>query len=112
MALNEAILVEDVKDEPDWAPTEGGRAATREVGMTSVIAAPLTVRGKTLGVMTLALSDLTERDTRHYSADDRDLVSAIASRVAVAIDNAQLFEEERATALAFQNSLLPPPARA
>ena len=107
MALNEAILVEDIRDEPDWAPTEGGRVATREVGMTSVIAAPLTMRGKTLGVMTLALSDLTERDTRHYSADDRDLVSAIASRVAVAIDNAQLFEEERATALAFQNSLLP-----
>ncbi|MCW2936183.1 MAG: putative sensor protein, partial [Actinomycetia bacterium] len=31
----------------------------------------------------------------------------IASRVAVAIDNAMLFEAERSTALAFQNSLLP-----
>ena len=31
----------------------------------------------------------------------------MASRVAVAIDNALLFEEERRTALAFQTSLLP-----
>ncbi|HEX9065866.1 MAG TPA: SpoIIE family protein phosphatase [Streptosporangiaceae bacterium] len=107
MATGETVLVEDLADEPDWSPTESGRAASREIGMTSVIAAPLTLRGKPLGVIVLALSDLTERDTRHYSADDRDLVSAIASRVAVAIDNAQLFEEERATALAFQNSLLP-----
>ena len=107
MALNETILVEDLTDDLNWSPTETGRIATRDVGITSVIAAPLTMRGKRLGVMTLALSMLTERETHHYSADDRDLVSAIASRVAVAIDNALLFEEERATALAFQNSLLP-----
>ena len=75
--------------------------------MTSMIAAPLTMRGEVLGVMTLALSNLTERNTRHYVADDRDLVAAIASRVSIAIDNAMLFEEERATALAFQHGLLP-----
>ena len=75
--------------------------------MTSMIAAPLIMRGEVLGVMTLALSKLTERDTRHYVNDDRDLVAAIASRVSIAVDNAMLFEEERATALAFQNSLLP-----
>jgi serine phosphatase RsbU (regulator of sigma subunit)/anti-sigma regulatory factor (Ser/Thr protein kinase) len=75
--------------------------------MASMIAAPLMMRGEVLGVMTLALSNLTERKTRHYVADDRDLVAAIASRVAIAIDNAMLFEEERATALAFQHSLLP-----
>ncbi len=70
------------------------------------------VRGELLGVISLALSRLTERRERHYGADDRDFLSAIASRVAVAIDNAMLFEEERRTALAFQTSLLPldPPA--
>ena len=57
--------------------------------------------------MSLALSRLTDRDDRHYGADDRDFLGAIASRIAIAIDNAMLFEEERRTALAFQTSLLP-----
>jgi serine phosphatase RsbU (regulator of sigma subunit) len=82
-------------------------AAANEAGLTSVIAAPLYARGELLGVMSLALSRLTERDEQHYDAPDRDLISAIASRVAVAIDNAMLFETERQTALAFQKSLLP-----
>jgi serine phosphatase RsbU (regulator of sigma subunit)/anti-sigma regulatory factor (Ser/Thr protein kinase) len=57
--------------------------------------------------MSLALSRLTDRDEHHYDAPDRDLIGAIASRVAIAIDNAMLFETERQTALAFQKSLLP-----
>jgi serine phosphatase RsbU (regulator of sigma subunit) len=57
--------------------------------------------------MCLGLSRLTERDEQHYDAYDRDFLGAVASRVAVAIDNAMLFEEERRTALAFQKSLLP-----
>jgi len=70
--------------------------------VTSVIAAPLLARGELLGVISLALSALTVRPDPHYDAFDRDLVGAIASRVALAIDNALLFEEERETALAFQ----------
>src|SRR5262249_48673014 len=60
-----------------------------------------------LGVICLALSRLTEREEQRYDIDDRDFLGAVASRVAVAIDNAMLFEEERRTALAFQTSLLP-----
>ncbi len=52
--------------------------------------------------MSQALSRLTERDEPHYDTSDRDLIGAIASRVAIAIDNAMLFETERQTALAFQ----------
>ncbi|MDR2988707.1 MAG: SpoIIE family protein phosphatase, partial [Nocardiopsaceae bacterium] len=107
MTQSETILIEDLHDEDQPAPTAAALEASKEAGMTSMIAAPLTMRGRLLGVMTLALSNLTERTTRHYVADDRDLVAAIASRVSIAIDNAMLFEEERATALAFQNSLLP-----
>ena len=57
--------------------------------------------------MSLATSNLTEREDQRYDADDREFLSVIASRVAIAIDNALLFEEERRTALAFQTSLLP-----
>jgi PAS domain S-box-containing protein len=103
----ETILIEDVTEEAFTPTTAESLQAAKEIGMTSVIAAPLHLRGQNLGVMTLALSSLTTRDSQHYLADDRDLVAAIASRVSVAVDNALLFEEERATALVFQNSLLP-----
>ncbi len=105
---DEVVLVEDINDHPYPAPTRESLDAAQEIGITSVIAAPLTARGQRLGVLCLALSGLTVReDAKHYVADDRDLVAAIASRVAIAIDNSMLFEEERATALAFQDSLLP-----
>ena len=48
--------------------------------------------------MYLGLSNLTERRSPHYDGFDRDFVGAIATRVALAIDNALLFEEERHTA--------------
>jgi serine phosphatase RsbU (regulator of sigma subunit) len=83
------------------------RRANEDVGLVSVIAAPLCARGELLGVMSLGLSRLTGREERHYDADDRGVMAAIAGRVAIAIDNAMLFEEERRTALAFQTSLLP-----
>jgi PAS domain S-box-containing protein len=109
MARLDAILVEDLED--DWkqfpAPHARSMRTSEEVGLTSIVAAPLAARGELLGVMSLALSRLTDREEQFYDADDRDFLSAIASRVAVAIDNAMLFEEERRTALAFQTSLLP-----
>ena len=75
--------------------------------MTSVMAAPLIARGELLGVMSLALSGLTEREERHYGRRRPRLPRRDRSRVAIAIDNSMLFEEERRTALAFQTSLLP-----
>jgi PAS domain S-box-containing protein len=105
---DEVVLIEDINDQAYPAPTAESLHASQEIGIASVIAAPLTARGMRLGVLSLALSGLTVReDAKHYVADDRDLVAAIASRVAIAIDNAMLFEEERTTALAFQDSLLP-----
>jgi PAS domain S-box-containing protein len=103
----DTMVVADMAAENFPAPTPESLQACDEVRLTSVMAAPLVARGQLLGVMSLALSWLTEREERHYGADDRDFLSAIASRVAVAIDNAMLFEEERRTALAFQTSLLP-----
>ncbi len=108
MDQDEVVLIEDIDDQAYPAPTEQSMGASRDIGISSVIAAPLKARGMKLGVLSLAMSGLTVReDAKHYVADDRDLVAAIASRVAIAIDNAMLFEEERATALAFQDSLLP-----
>ncbi len=107
MARLDTIAVSDLDSEYYPAPSPESMSAAHEAGLTSVIAAPLYARGELLGVMSLALSRLTERDERHYGTPDRDLIGAIASRVAIAIDNAMLFETERQTALAFQKSLLP-----
>jgi serine phosphatase RsbU (regulator of sigma subunit) len=107
MTRLDAVLVENLQEEDPRAPSQGSLAAAQGVGLVSVIAAPLCARGELLGVMSLATSNLTEREEQRYDADDREFLSVIASRVAIAIDNALLFEEERRTALAFQTSLLP-----
>jgi serine phosphatase RsbU (regulator of sigma subunit) len=107
MTMLDTVVVADLEAESYPAPSAASLDTCNDVRLTSVLAAPLIARGQLLGVMSLALSMLTERDERHYGADDRDFLSAIAGRVAVAIDNSLLFEEERRTALAFQTSLLP-----
>src|SRR5215469_4596664 len=103
----ETVVVPDLHAEYYPAPSEESMSAADQAGLTSVLASPLCARGELLGVMALALSRLTDRPDPHYDLADGDLIGAIASRVAVAIDNAMLFEAERQTALAFQQSLLP-----
>ncbi len=107
MARRDAVLVSNLIYDDFPAPSERSMEASEQVGLTSIVAAPLVARGELLGVICLALSRLTEREEQRYDAEDRDFLGAVASRVAVAIDNAMLFEEERRTALAFQTSLLP-----
>ncbi|MBV8085359.1 MAG: GAF domain-containing protein [Chloroflexi bacterium] len=64
----------------------------RELGpWTSGMAVPLKARGRTLGVLTL----VTAESRRHYDDDDLSLVEDIASRAALAVDNARLFEAEQ-----------------
>ncbi|MFC6080273.1 SpoIIE family protein phosphatase [Sphaerisporangium aureirubrum] len=103
----ETILVEDFAQSSYPAPSEASSRLCGEIGMTSAIVAPLCARGETLGLMYLGLSNLTDRRSPHYDAFDRDFVGAIATRVAIAVDNALLFEEERHTAESFQKYLLP-----
>jgi PAS domain S-box-containing protein len=103
----DTVVVEDMDGQQIPAPSAASAAVCADVAVTSVIAAPLLARGELLGVMSLALSGLTRREGGHYDSFDREFVGAVAGRVAIAIDNAMLFEEERRTAIAFQTSLLP-----
>jgi PAS domain S-box-containing protein len=107
MSRRDTVLVADMAEREYPAPSAASLDTGMNIGITSILATPLIARGELLGVMSLALSGLTERGERHYGPDDGDFLGAIGSRVAVAIDNAMLFEEERRTALAFQTSLLP-----
>jgi len=72
----------------------------------SVLAHRFTRRASCSGAISLPCPRISDRPTRIYDFPTATSSGAIASRVAVAIDNAMLFEAERRTALAFQRSLL------
>lgn len=61
----------------------------RSLNFSSIIIAPLIARGLTLGAVTLVMSD----SGRVYDQDDVSLANDLASRAAVAIDNARLFRD-------------------
>ena len=74
-------------------PRPGAADAIR-LGMHSALVVPLTVRGQVRAVMALGRRD----DAAAYHDDDRALAEEIAARAALALDNALLLAEERATA--------------
>lgn len=63
----------------------------RERGVKSLLGVPLLIEGRVVGVM--HVGRLTPRP---FTDDDIRLLQLVAFRVALAIDNARLFEEERA----------------
>jgi PAS domain S-box-containing protein len=63
----------------------------RFLRLRSAILAPLTARGRTLGVLTLVSSS----SNRSYDETDLRFVELVARRAATAIDNARLYEEAR-----------------
>lgn len=64
----------------------------RSLGLRSAMAVPLTVRGKTIGVMSLASAE----SGRLYGPQDLTAFEELGRRVATAIENARLYEETRA----------------
>ena len=70
---------------------------------TSFLAVPLVARGLVLGCANFARSAAW----RKFSPTDIGLAEELASRAAVSIDNARLYDRERRTASALQQGLLP-----
>lgn len=64
----------------------------RSLGISSGMALPLLVRGRALGVLTLAYTE-----GKYYTDKDLKLGEEIAQRVAVAIDNARLYRQVQDT---------------
>ena len=63
----------------------------REIGLRSYMGVPLTVHGRTLGVITFA----TAETKRLYGPDDLAFAQEIAQRAAAPIDNARLYAEAK-----------------
>ncbi len=64
---------------------------------------PMLARGRTLGVLALAALG----DERRFGPDELRLAEDLARRAALALDNARLYEQQRAVAAVLQQSLLP-----
>jgi len=71
---------------PDKAEDE--RYVDSDLSGGAVLAAPLKVKGKVIGVLS-AESEMPNA----YDADDLDLLAAFANHAAIAIDNARLYDE-------------------
>jgi PAS domain S-box-containing protein len=101
-ASGEPMLLTVVPD--DFAPTavrdERDLAVTRQLGTRSSMALPLVARGQALGVITLS----SRQPGRHGRADF-ELGKELASRIAVALDRARLYEEAQGS-LALLESVL------
>ncbi|MFL5384694.1 MAG: ATP-binding protein [Longimicrobiaceae bacterium] len=66
-------------------------AAVREIGIASVIVAPMRARGRTVGSISLVRGHGAA-----YDAEDLELAVELAGRAALALDNAALYEQARA----------------
>lgn len=80
-ATAEAIYIEDVRTDPRYLAQERARAE----GLVSMLAVPLTVREKLVGVMACYTAEV-----RHFSESEHSLFNTLANQTALAIDNTQL----------------------
>jgi signal transduction histidine kinase/HAMP domain-containing protein len=64
------------------------QAAAIQLGICSFLAVPLVARGRTVGALSLVMSD----SGRHYTESDAIVAKELARRAAVAIDNAMLYQ--------------------
>ena len=70
------------------ASTAEQQAAAIQLGICSFLAVPLVARGRTVGALSLVMSD----SGRHYTENDAVVAKELARRAAVAIDNAMLYQ--------------------
>ncbi|MCC9154763.1 SpoIIE family protein phosphatase [Streptomyces parvulus] len=99
-----AVLIADLRAETGWQRQDPARApAVLDYGIHSLISVPLRARGIALGVANFWRGAGSEPFTR----EDLSITEELASRAAVAIDNARRYHREHTVAVALQRSLLP-----
>jgi signal transduction histidine kinase/CheY-like chemotaxis protein len=91
LAWGRAVLLESVvgADLRDLVQDEAHLAALRATGARSLLTVPMMAHGRTLGVLTFALS----RGDHRYGSADKAIAEQLAHRAALSIDNARLYLE-------------------
>jgi signal transduction histidine kinase len=97
----ESILVAEIAPERvlDKVPDPELLRLVQELGARSALTVPLSARGKRLGVVTFVYA----RSGRHYTPESCQLAEDVARRIAIAIDNARLYEEAQESSRAKSN---------
>jgi PAS domain S-box-containing protein len=100
-----AELYPEITDDllEDIATDEEHLALLREVGFRSALLVPLRARGRTFGALTL----VTAESLRRFDDSDKEFAQQLASRAAIAVENARLATARREIAETLQRSLLP-----
>jgi len=88
--LTQSSLVQLRIDDPNLDSTE--RSFMEQAELESLVMLPLVARDQTIGLAEL----MDSWKTRSFSEQEIELLQTLASQVAVAIENARLFEAERA----------------
>lgn len=94
LATRRPVVIEDVEHDPLAATS---RDAWRAMGIASLIVAPLVSRDRVLG--SISLDNYGQR--LRVSEEELELISTVATAIAAAVENAQLFaaeQEQRRTA--------------
>jgi len=77
----------------EWAPVSAREPemleVVRQLGMESVMTLPLAVRGRVLGAITFVLGE----GVRRYGSLEREVAEDLAGRVAMAVENARLYQQ-------------------
>ncbi len=103
IATGEAKLTPDIAQEAVVRSArettgEAGAELMRAIGPRSQIVVPLRARGRVLGALSLTMAE----SGRHYDEEDLDLARDLGLRAGLAVDNARLYEEAQASAVAEQ----------
>ncbi|MCU1672432.1 MAG: stage sporulation protein [Frankiales bacterium] len=101
--LAERLVSELVEQRPVLVPAAELPPSLRQDASGDVLAVPLVARRRLLGLLLVGRAAGTS-----YAADDVGLLTDLARRAALAVDNARLYEERTSIAHALQASLLPP----
>lgn len=106
LRTGEPVTVEDATSAISQVLTGAARDVLRELAPRTAYAVPMRARGRTVGAITLFLDE----DSPDLAPDDLTLLVQLADRAGMALDNARLYQGQRAIAAGLQRSLLAAPA--
>jgi serine phosphatase RsbU (regulator of sigma subunit) len=92
IATGEPELMRDVTDQPRLEIPAEAKDLYSRLAPRSYMIVPLIARGRTIGAVTF----LSTREGRHYGEGDLRFAQDLAHRLALAVDNARLYEEASA----------------
>src|SRR5207244_4707559 len=88
VAEGRAVWSTNLLEDADVPLTDELRQRLKGAGIRALLSAPLKVKGKILGTLTLA-----DPAARGFSSTDAERLQALADQAALALDNARLHEE-------------------